>query len=104
MLPSGRAQDCTQVVPTALEDLELEERVRDLCFDNSELVNGACTYPNQAEAGSARPPPGLRERAPSYPDKETRVTGPVFGRHLLYLRERLVLLALYNPDLPLAVK
>lgn len=67
MLPSGRAQDCTQVVPTALEDLELEERVRDLCFDNSELVNGACTYPNQAEAGSARPPPGLRERALGLP-------------------------------------
>ena len=46
-LPSGRAQDCAQAVLTALEDWELEERVRGPCFDttavNSGLVNGACT-------------------------------------------------------------
>ena len=40
----------------------------------------------------------------AYPDKEIRAIVPVFGRHLLYLRERLVILALYDPDLPLAVK
>ena len=32
---------------------------------DTELVQ--CTYPNQAEAGSARPPPGLRERALGLP-------------------------------------
>ena len=50
-LPSGRAQDCAQAVLTALEDWELEERVRGLCFDttavNSGLVNGACTLIEQ---------------------------------------------------------
>lgn len=50
-LPSGRAQDCAQAVLTALEDWELEERVRGLSFDttavNSGLVNGACTLIEQ---------------------------------------------------------
>ena len=50
-LPSGRAQDCAQAVLTALEEWELEERVRGLCFDttavNSGLVNGACTLIEQ---------------------------------------------------------
>ncbi|XP_043216604.1 uncharacterized protein LOC122378950 [Amphibalanus amphitrite] len=39
------------------------------------------------------------------PDKElSKATVPVFGRHLWYLSERLVALALFDPDLPLGVK
>ena len=41
----------------------------------------------------------------TYPDKElSKVTVPVFCRHLWYLSERLVALALFDPDLSLGVK
>ena len=41
----------------------------------------------------------------AYPDKElSKATVPVFRRHLWYLSERLVALALFDPDPPLGYK